>query len=207
MRPRQNCWPGPMPGRPGRSASGGNRGPPTLQKPRPGNPPWGTSSPMRTGTPWEPTSPLSTRAASGQISGPDKLPGGNYLRCNPLNLLIKMDLTGQQIYALLNQQFAPYQTYDRILQVSGLSYCWDARRPDNDRIIEIRQGGAAIDRTVTYTVTVNSFLAEGGDKFSVFTAGRNPVAGPEDLEALVSYVKKLRQPFQATKEGRIQRLN
>ena len=123
------------------------------------------------------------------------------------NPLIKMELTGQQIYDLLNQQFAPYQTYDRILQVSGLSYCWDARRPDNDRIIEIRQGGAAIDRTVTYTVTVNSFLAEGGDKFSVFTAGRNRVAGPEDLEALVSYVKKLPQPFKATKEGRIQRLN
>ena len=118
-----------------------------------------------------------------------------------------MELTGQQIYDLLNQQFAPYQTHDRILQISGLSYTWDASRPDNDRIVEIRQGGTAIDRTATYTVTVNSFLAEGGDKFSVLTKGRNRVTGPVDMEALVSYVKKLPQPITAAIEGRIQKLN
>ena len=123
------------------------------------------------------------------------------------NTLIKMELTGQQIYDLLNQQFAPYQTHDRLLQVSGLSYTWNGSRPDNDRIIEVRQGGAAIDRAATYTVTVNSFLAEGGDKFSVFTQGKNQVAGPLDLEALVAYVKKLDQPFTAAIEGRLQREN
>jgi 5'-nucleotidase len=123
------------------------------------------------------------------------------------NSLVKMELTGQQIYDLLNQQFAPYQTHDRILQIAGLSYTWDASRPDNDRIVEIRQGGTAIDRTATYTVTVNSFLAEGGDKFSVLTTGTNRVTGPVDLEALVSYLKKLPQPFTAASEGRIQKLN
>ena len=123
------------------------------------------------------------------------------------NSLVKMELTGQQIYDLLNQQFAPYQTHDRILQISGLSYTWDASRPDNDRIVEIRQGGTAIDRTATYTVTVNSFLAEGGDKFSVLTKGTNRVMGPVDMEALVAYVKKLPQPFTAAIEGRIQKLN
>jgi 5'-nucleotidase len=123
------------------------------------------------------------------------------------NSLVKMELTGQQIYDLLNQQFAPYQTYDRILQVSGLSYTWDDSRPDNDRIVEVRKDGAAIDRAATYTVTVNSFLAEGGDKFSVLTKGGNRVTGPVDMEALVSYLRKLPQPFTAAIEGRIQNLN
>jgi 5'-nucleotidase len=93
------------------------------------------------------------------------------------------------------------------LQISGLSYTWDASRPDNDRIVQIRQGGTAIDRTATYTVTVNSFLAEGGDKFSVLTKGTKRVMGPVDMEALVSYVKKLPQPITAAIDGRIQRLN
>jgi RNA polymerase-binding protein DksA len=35
------------------------------------------------------------------------------------NYLVKMGLTGQQIYDLLNQQYAPYQPYDRMLQISG----------------------------------------------------------------------------------------
>jgi 5'-nucleotidase len=123
------------------------------------------------------------------------------------NSLVKMELTGQRIYDLLNQQFAPYQTHNRILQISGLSYTWDAGRPGNDRLVEIRQGGAAIDRSATYTVTVNSFLADGGDKFSIFATGTNRVLGPVDLEALVAYLKKLPQPFTAAIDGRIQKLN
>ena len=91
------------------------------------------------------------------------------------------------------------------MQVSGLSYTWNGGGPDNEHIVEVRQGGKAIDRAATYTVTVNSFLAAGGDKFSVFTQGKNRAAGPLDLEALVAYVKKLDQPFTAAIEGRIRR--
>ena len=121
------------------------------------------------------------------------------------NTLIKMELTGQQIYDLLEQQFPPHQSSARLLQVSGLSYTWNGSRTGNERIVEVRKNGAAIDRAATYTVTVNSFLAEGGDKFSVFTQGRNRAAGPPDLEALVAYVKKLDQPFTAAIEGRLRR--
>jgi 5'-nucleotidase len=116
-----------------------------------------------------------------------------------------MELTGQQIYDLLEEQFPPHQSSARLLQVSGLSYTWNGSRTGDDRIVEVRQGGAAIDRAAIYTVTVNSFLAEGGDKFSVFTQGKNRVAGPLDLEALVAYVKKLDQPFTAAIDGRLQR--
>ena len=122
------------------------------------------------------------------------------------NSLVKMELTGQQIYDLLNQQFPPGQTYHRMLQVSGLTYTWDDRAAPPGRITEVRRDGKLIDRAANYSVTVNSFLAAGGDKFSVFKQGRNKKEGPGDLEALITYIQGLPQPFRAGINGRIQRL-
>jgi 5'-nucleotidase len=123
------------------------------------------------------------------------------------NYLVKMELTGQQIYDLLNQQFPTGPTQHRILQVAGLSYTWDNKVPPPGRVTEVRQNGQPIDKAAMYTVTVNSFLAEGGDKFSVFKLGVNRTTGPTDLKALVDYLQSLPQPFSAKIDGRIERLN
>jgi len=122
------------------------------------------------------------------------------------NYLVKMELTGQQIYDLLNQQWYN-QPYARILQISGLTYTWDNNRPLDDRIVDVRQNGQSIVPDTMYTVTVNSFLAEGGDNFTVLKNGTARVVGPLDLEALVDYIKDLIQPFSAVIAGRIERLN
>jgi 5'-nucleotidase len=122
------------------------------------------------------------------------------------NYLVKLELTGQQIYDLLEQQFPPIQSYARMLQISGLTYTWDNRRPRGNRVVEVRQNGRPLDRAATYTVTTNSFLAEGGDRFSVFTRGANQVTGPVDLDALCSYIQSLPQPFSAKIEGRVEKL-
>ena len=50
-----------------------------------------------------------------------------------------------------------------------------------------RVPGVAVDPAATYRITVNSFLADGGDGFSVLTQGTNEVVGGPDLDALVSY--------------------
>ena len=63
-------------------------------------------------------------------------------------------------------------------------------------------GGAGV-HSVTYTVTVNSFLAGGGDGFTVLREGTNRVVGPVDLDALVEYVEALPTPFTSEIEGRI----
>ena len=123
------------------------------------------------------------------------------------NHLVKMDLTGQQIYDLLNQQFPAGPTLHRLLQVSGLTYTWDNKVPPPGRIVEVRKDGQSIDKAATYTVTANSFLAEGGDKFSVFKLGANKVTGPTDLKAFVDYLKSLPQPFSAKIDRRIKKLN
>jgi 5'-nucleotidase len=121
------------------------------------------------------------------------------------NSLVSMTLTGEQIYELLNQQWSNQP--QRILKVSGLTYTWDHSRPVNDRVVEVRQCGKAIERTALYTVATNDFLAAGGDNFSVFLKGKNQVGGPIDLKALVSYLEGFSRPIVAAIEGRIERLN
>ena len=122
------------------------------------------------------------------------------------NDLVSMDLTGAQIRALLEQQWQ--QASPRILKTSGLTYTWNAANPVGSRIVEIRDAQQNLlgDATV-YRVTVNSFLASGGDNFTVLVQGTNRVVGPVDLDALVVYVEGLPQPFSAAIEGRILRLN
>ena len=118
------------------------------------------------------------------------------------NDLVAMDLTGDQIYRLLNQQWQGART--RFLQISGLEVDYDPNRSAGDRIVEVRvAGGGPIDRATTYRVTVNSFLAGGGDNFTVLTEGTNRAVGPVDLDALVDFIAQLSQPFNATIEGRI----
>ncbi len=67
--------------------------------------------------------------------------------------------------------------------------------------------GAPIALDATYTVTVNSFMAAGGDNFSILTEGTNRIIGPVDLDALVDFIESLPQPFNYNIEGRIQLIN
>jgi 5'-nucleotidase len=123
------------------------------------------------------------------------------------NNLVKMNLTGEQIYALLNRQWQPQTDGSlivRILQISGLSYTYVDANPIGSKVVEVRGAdGQPIDRAASYSVTVNSFLADGGDGFMVLRQGTNREGGPVDLDALVDYIGKLPQPFSPPAPGRI----
>ncbi|GAB6274599.1 MAG: hypothetical protein STSR0004_14620 [Peptococcaceae bacterium] len=120
------------------------------------------------------------------------------------NNLVKMKLTGSQIDTLLEQQWKD-QPYPRILQISGLSYTWDPKKPVGERVspADVFVRGQPLELNKAYTVTVNSFLAEGGDKFSVLKEGTEREMGPADLDALIEYLQQQTQPFGAALEGRI----
>lgn len=123
------------------------------------------------------------------------------------NDLVSMDLTGAQIKTLLEQQWIG-QSYARLLKPSGIRYSWSASRPEGNRVIEMHDAsGAPINPAAIYRVTVNSFLAGGGDNFTTLTEGQNRVVGPVDLDALVDYIEALPQPFSGSIEGRIQRVD
>lgn len=122
------------------------------------------------------------------------------------NSLVQMTLSGAQVVTLLEQQWEN-QPFPRILQISGLSYTWDESLPIGSRIVEVLEDGVPIDPSALYSVTVNSFMAAGGDNFLVLVDGVDRLGGPVDLDALIEYVSALPQPFSAAVEGRITRHN
>ena len=120
-----------------------------------------------------------------------------------------MKLTGEQIYALLEQQFRADGSAT-ILQVSSLQYTYDASRPVGSKIVSVTlPDGSPLDPNASYTVAVNGYLATGDDGFTVFEDGANVQTVGGDLEALVAYIESLRQPFTAPGDfgQRITRLN
>ena len=107
------------------------------------------------------------------------------------NQVVRMELTGDQIYRLLEQQFE----VNRILQVSGLEYSYDASKPAGQRITSATINGSPLDRGATYTLAANSYLATGGDGFTVFKEGQKQQSLGSDADALEEYVSNLEQPF------------
>ncbi|MBS1160625.1 MAG: 5-Nucleotidase domain protein [Proteobacteria bacterium] len=107
------------------------------------------------------------------------------------NHLVTLTLSGVQLTRLLEQQWLN-QPYPRILQVSrGFTYVWDAGRPLGQRIVpgSLRLDGQPIAPESRLRVTVNRYLASGGDNFTVLLEGEAASTGVMDVEALESYVK------------------
>ncbi len=108
------------------------------------------------------------------------------------NNLVVMTMTGRQLRAVLEQQFASGPntvTSPIMLQPSrGFSYSYDLRRPEGQRILDMRLNGAAMVDETSYRVAINSFLASGGDSFTIFRQGTSPTGGMQDVDALERYI-------------------
>jgi 5'-nucleotidase len=50
-------------------------------------------------------------------------------------------------------------------------------------------GGTPVDPAGTYRITVNSFLADGGDRFQVLREGTDRLGGAVDTDALEAYIR------------------
>lgn len=122
------------------------------------------------------------------------------------NDLVRMTLIGAQLIELLDQQWSG-QPFARVMKTSGLSYTWNENGVGfaDNRVdpASIRVNGVLLNPAANYSLTVNNFMAGGGDNFTVLTQGTERTVGPVDLDALVNYVEGLTQPFSAAIEGRI----
>jgi len=120
------------------------------------------------------------------------------------NSLVMMNLTGAQILEALEQQWQPKK--QRILGASaGLRYVWREGAPGAHVVPgSVTLHGVPLEPSRTYRVTVNSFLSTGGDGFSAFTRGSELGGGPQDLDALVQYLRS-NSPLPRAQLGRIRR--
>jgi 5'-nucleotidase len=114
------------------------------------------------------------------------------------NSLVTMTLTGAQLYEMLKQQWCGGPANRVLLPSSSVHYTWDqsvaasiatlpcAGAPNPASGLTI--GGVAVDPAASYRVTVNSFLADGGDSFPVLRAGTDRLGGAVDTDALEAYI-------------------
>jgi 5'-nucleotidase len=104
------------------------------------------------------------------------------------NILQTLTYTGAQIDAVLEQQWLANGP-TRILQPSAtLHYTANLSAPIGGRVSNITINGVPLDPAASYRVTVNNFLAAGGDSFTALTQGTNVTGGPIDLDAFTAYL-------------------
>ena len=131
------------------------------------------------------------------------------------NNLVTMDLTGEQLYCMLEQGFTeeertgstrvlyPSSTVSYVVDPNGTTApvgdpCSGSRVVDGSLTID----DAPVVGDQTYRVTVNNFLAGGGDGYTVLRGGTNVVTGAIDLDAFTAYLGEF-SPVSAPEDDRI----
>lgn len=109
--------------------------------------------------------------------------------------VIKMNLTGSQIKQTLGR---------RVLAVSGLRVVWDLSRAwPNQLVSATLANGQPLQDSTRYTVSVNDFMAAGGDGLQELTQGTSVEdTGILILDAIASYLKT-RPVVSGATDGRV----
>ena len=131
-----------------------------------------------------------------QISGgeqPGQVTYGEAFNVQPFgNTLVVKTCTGQQIYDVLNQQFNnPAAGQNRIMLPSAnVRYTWDNATTRASSTAPCRSTAArrSSPRTPRYRVSMNNFMADGGDGYTVFRNCTNALGGEVDLDAFARYL-------------------
>jgi 5'-nucleotidase len=145
-----------------------------------------------------------TFASSAAGEGDGVVTFGEAFTVQPFgNGLLTMTLTGAQIELMLEQQFCGINSpanngFSRVLLPSaGFHYTWNraaigAANCATANAIDpasISLNGVPLDLGASYRVTVNTFLADGGDGFTVLRDGTDRFGGPVDTDAFEAYLR------------------
>jgi len=150
-----------------------------------------------------------TSSAAGEGDG--NVTYGEAFTVQPFgNSLVTLTLTTQDIKDFMEEQFAGCRgqsaTATRIaLPSAGFKYTWDGAQACNARIRDVTLTSAGGSETLvaagvvqnparTYRVTVNSFMADGGDGYSTLLRGSSRLGGAQDIDALTAYMANFKAP-------------
>jgi len=108
------------------------------------------------------------------------------------NTLMTITVTGAQLKTMLEQQSSIVGAAEKtnLLQVSKtFAYTFDTTKPIGSRVdaASMKINGQVVQPQESYRITVNAFLADGGDGFAVLREGTNRQAGGVELYALLAY--------------------
>jgi 5'-nucleotidase len=146
----------------------------------------------------------------GKQGQPNEINYGDIYAVQPFgNTLISMQLNGEQILALLKQQWQGGSKANpkKLFVSDGFSYRWKAGAEPANMLQDVRLYGQPLYPQKQYTVVVNSFLADGGDGFTVFKQGTERKVLGRDLEAFEHYMRAQGADLTGLKTDRVQRLD
>jgi len=108
------------------------------------------------------------------------------------NSVVTTTLTGAQVRAVLEEQWQPAGSSRPFLALGvsrGFSFTYDPAAPAGSHVVSATLDGVELDPAAQYRVTVNSFLASGGDNFATLAEGTGTTElGRTDLEAFTAYL-------------------
>ena len=109
------------------------------------------------------------------------------------NVVVKT-LSGAQLKTMLEAQFltvtGPNDRANMLFPSEGFFFAYDLSRTPGDRIVEMKLNGRPMDAAARYKVAVNSFIASGGDNFTVLAEAGPGVDAGLDLDALEAWLKR-----------------
>ncbi|MFN6933703.1 MAG: bifunctional metallophosphatase/5'-nucleotidase [Tsuneonella sp.] len=105
------------------------------------------------------------------------------------NTLVTMTLTGAQLLQALEQQFVSPAEVNVLAVSENVAITLDPAKPAGSRVLAITIDGKPVVADASYRVTVNNFIAGGGDGFAALKQGTEVTVGPLDLDALEAYLR------------------
>lgn len=107
--------------------------------------------------------------------------------------VMRGQLTGQQILEALDHSVSLraglVKAQSSFLQVSGMSFAYDASRPAGQRVFDAKVGDAPLDPAATYTVALDDYLCEGRLGYTSFKGEWRPT-GVDMMNAMAELAKQ-----------------
>jgi 5''-nucleotidase/2'',3''-cyclic phosphodiesterase and related esterases len=114
------------------------------------------------------------------------------------NYLVSMDLTGADIWSLLEQQWTGGNagTGTKFLQVSKALH-YTVTGTGITRVVSgLTINGTPVAKDATpYRIVTNNFLSDGGDNFAAFKNGTGKYFGGLDIDGFAKYLPNTTQPY------------
>ncbi|KPI50687.1 metallophosphatase [Clostridioides difficile] len=119
------------------------------------------------------------------------------------NTIVTKELTGTQIKDVLEHGVKLYpEKNSAFLQVGGISYHFDPKQKEGEKITDILKDGKPLDLNKKYVVATNDYIASGGDEFPCFS--KEPILKEfGSLESIVIKYIEYKKEISKSIDGRI----
>lgn len=112
------------------------------------------------------------------------LPFGNYV--------VTKEVKGSDLKAALEHGLRAYpESLGGLSQVAGLTVKFDPKKPEGQKISEIKIKGKLLNPNKTYVVATNDFMAVGGDGYETLKPGKEIAHFGGLDEVLIEYIQKV----------------